>query len=130
RTAPHPAPRGIPADRTRIGRRDSLGKPPPARNPCSTSPTPPASRSSGGTRNPIPTLTSSPLKRLAEHPEHFLATARYGGLPDGPGRVMAEVETAILGELTYTILRDAILAHPPMAEGFDAVFAAIPTASR
>jgi hypothetical protein len=70
------------------------------------------------------------LKRLAEHPEHFLATARYGGLPDDPGRVMAAVETAILGGLTYTNLRDAILAHPPMAEGLNAVFAAIPTASR
>jgi pyruvate/2-oxoglutarate dehydrogenase complex dihydrolipoamide dehydrogenase (E3) component len=42
------------------------------------------------------------------------------------GEVMAVVQTAMLGGLPYTVLRDAILAHPTMAEGLNALFAAIP----
>jgi pyruvate/2-oxoglutarate dehydrogenase complex dihydrolipoamide dehydrogenase (E3) component len=42
------------------------------------------------------------------------------------GEVMAVVQTAMLGGLSYTVLRDAILAHPTMAEGLNALFAAIP----
>jgi pyruvate/2-oxoglutarate dehydrogenase complex dihydrolipoamide dehydrogenase (E3) component len=41
------------------------------------------------------------------------------------GEVMAVVQTAILGGLPYTVLRDAILAHPTMAEGLNGLFAAI-----
>ena len=44
------------------------------------------------------------------------------------GEVMAAVQTAMLGGLPYTVLRDAILAHPTMAEGLNALFAAIPAA--
>jgi hypothetical protein len=32
----------------------------------------------------------------------------------------------MLGALPYTVLRDAILTHPTMAEGLNALFAAIP----
>src|SRR5271165_3583975 len=46
------------------------------------------------------------------------------------GEVMAAVQTAILGELPYTVFRDAILAHPTMAEGLNVLFAAIPAAPR
>jgi len=46
------------------------------------------------------------------------------------GEVMAAVQTAILGGLPYTVFRDAILAHPTMAEGLNALFAAIPAAPR
>jgi pyruvate/2-oxoglutarate dehydrogenase complex dihydrolipoamide dehydrogenase (E3) component len=42
------------------------------------------------------------------------------------GEVMAAVQTAMLGGLPYTLFRDAILAHPTMAEGLNALFAAIP----
>jgi pyruvate/2-oxoglutarate dehydrogenase complex dihydrolipoamide dehydrogenase (E3) component len=42
------------------------------------------------------------------------------------GEVMAVVETAILGGLPFAVLRDAILAHPTMAEGLNGLFAAIP----
>jgi pyruvate/2-oxoglutarate dehydrogenase complex dihydrolipoamide dehydrogenase (E3) component len=42
------------------------------------------------------------------------------------GEVMAAVKTAILGELPYTVFRDAILAHPTMAEGLNVLFAGIP----
>ena len=46
--------------------------------------------------------------------------------PDA-GEVVSVVETAMLGGLPYTVLRDAILAHPTMAEGLNALFAAIPS---
>jgi pyruvate/2-oxoglutarate dehydrogenase complex dihydrolipoamide dehydrogenase (E3) component len=42
------------------------------------------------------------------------------------GEVMAAVQTAMLGGLPYTVFRDAILAHPTMAEGLNGLFAAIP----
>ena len=44
------------------------------------------------------------------------------------GEVMATVQTAILAGLPNTQLRDAILAHPTMAEGLNALFAAVPKA--
>ena len=45
--------------------------------------------------------------------------------PDA-GEVLAAVQTAMLGGLPYTVLRDAILTHPTMAEGLNTLFAAIP----
>jgi hypothetical protein len=45
--------------------------------------------------------------------------------PEG-GEVMAAVQTAMLGGLPYTVLRDAILAHPTMASGLNSLFAAVP----
>jgi pyruvate/2-oxoglutarate dehydrogenase complex dihydrolipoamide dehydrogenase (E3) component len=35
------------------------------------------------------------------------------------GEVLAVVQTAMLGGLPYTVLRDAILTHPTMAEGLN-----------
>jgi pyruvate/2-oxoglutarate dehydrogenase complex dihydrolipoamide dehydrogenase (E3) component len=46
------------------------------------------------------------------------------------GEVMAVVQTAMLGGLPFTILREAILAHPTMAEGLNGLFAAVPSAPR
>jgi pyruvate/2-oxoglutarate dehydrogenase complex dihydrolipoamide dehydrogenase (E3) component len=46
------------------------------------------------------------------------------------GEVMAVVQTAILGGQPFTVIRDAILAHPTMAEGLNALFAAIPAVPR
>jgi len=46
------------------------------------------------------------------------------------GEVMAAVQTAILGRLPYTLFRDAILTHPTMAEGLNALFATVPAAER
>ncbi len=42
------------------------------------------------------------------------------------GEVMAVVQTAMLGGLPYTLLRDAVLAHPTMAEGLGGLFGAVP----
>jgi pyruvate/2-oxoglutarate dehydrogenase complex dihydrolipoamide dehydrogenase (E3) component len=45
------------------------------------------------------------------------------------GEVMAVVQTAMLAGMPYTGLRDAILAHPTMAEGLKALFSEVPTPS-
>ncbi len=42
------------------------------------------------------------------------------------GEVMAVVQTAMLASMPYTGLRDAIIAHPTMAEGLGALFSNIP----
>ena len=42
------------------------------------------------------------------------------------GEVMAVVQTAMLADLPYPKLRDAILAHPTMAEGLGSLFANVP----
>src|SRR5215469_13831989 len=43
------------------------------------------------------------------------------------GEVTAAVQTAMLADLPYPRLRDAILAHPTMAEGLDALFSNVPS---
>jgi pyruvate/2-oxoglutarate dehydrogenase complex dihydrolipoamide dehydrogenase (E3) component len=45
------------------------------------------------------------------------------------GEVMAAVQTAILAELPYSRLRDAVIAHPTMAEGLNDLFANVPPRS-
>jgi len=42
------------------------------------------------------------------------------------GEVMAVVQTAMLADLPYPKLRDAILAQPTMAEGLGSLFANVP----
>jgi pyruvate/2-oxoglutarate dehydrogenase complex dihydrolipoamide dehydrogenase (E3) component len=42
------------------------------------------------------------------------------------GEVMAVVQTAMLAGMPYTGLRDAVLAHPTMAEGLGGLFSRIP----
>ena len=42
------------------------------------------------------------------------------------GEVMSVVQTAMLAQLPYTSLRDAIFTHPTMAEGLNVLFAAPP----
>jgi probable pyridine nucleotide-disulfide oxidoreductase len=38
------------------------------------------------------------------------------------GEVMAAVQMVMLARSPYTVLRDAILTHPTMAEGLNALF--------
>ncbi len=45
------------------------------------------------------------------------------------GEVMAVVQTAMEAKLPYTALRDAILTHPTMAEGLNALFGNVPDGS-
>jgi pyruvate/2-oxoglutarate dehydrogenase complex dihydrolipoamide dehydrogenase (E3) component len=46
------------------------------------------------------------------------------------GELMSVVQTAMLAKLPYTALRDAIYAHPTMAEGLTVLFAAVPAQSK
>ena len=41
------------------------------------------------------------------------------------GEIMAQVQIAMLGKLTYTVLREAIFAHPTLAESLNNVFGSI-----
>jgi len=67
------------------------------------------------------------MKVLVETPgDRILGFTMIG--PDA-GEVMAVVQTAMLGGLPYTVFRDAILAHPTMAEGLSGLFTAVPSAS-
>jgi pyruvate/2-oxoglutarate dehydrogenase complex dihydrolipoamide dehydrogenase (E3) component len=47
-------------------------------------------------------------------------------LGTGAGEVIAAVQTAMLAGLAYTRLRDAIFAHPTMAEGLGVLLAGVP----
>ena len=39
---------------------------------------------------------------------------------------MGTVQTAMLGGLPYTMLRDAVFAHPTMTEGLKSLFGGVP----
>ena len=45
------------------------------------------------------------------------------------GEVLAVVQTAMVADLPYSALRDAILAHPTMAEGLDPLLSNVPARS-
>ena len=47
----------------------------------------------------------------------------------GAGEVMAVVEMAMLAGMPYTRLREAVLAHPTMAEGLGSLFSNVPPRS-
>ena len=49
----------------------------------------------------------------------------FAMLGERAGEVMTTVQTAMLGRLPYTVLRDAILAHPTIAEGLNMLFAVV-----
>jgi len=46
------------------------------------------------------------------------------------GEIMSVVQTSMLAGQPYTTLRDAIFAHPTMAEGLGGLFAAVPARSK
>jgi pyruvate/2-oxoglutarate dehydrogenase complex dihydrolipoamide dehydrogenase (E3) component len=46
------------------------------------------------------------------------------------GELMGVVQTAMLAKQPYTLLRDAILAHPTMVEGLNVLFAAVPARAK
>jgi pyruvate/2-oxoglutarate dehydrogenase complex dihydrolipoamide dehydrogenase (E3) component len=46
------------------------------------------------------------------------------------GEIMAVVQVAIIAGLPYTTLRDAIFAHPTMAEGLISLLANVPLATK
>jgi pyruvate/2-oxoglutarate dehydrogenase complex dihydrolipoamide dehydrogenase (E3) component len=73
-------------------------------------------RTTGETRGFMKTLLDARTDRI-------LGFTMFG--PEA-GEVMAVVQTAMLAGMPYTGLRDAILAHPTMAEGLGPLFSAVP----
>ncbi len=64
------------------------------------------------------------MKALVEADgDHILGFTMIGA---EAGEVMAVVQTAMLARMPYTALRDAIIAHPTMAEGLGALFSNVP----
>ena len=45
------------------------------------------------------------------------------------GEVLAAAQTAMLADLPYTRLRDAVLAHPTLAEGLGPLLSNVPAPS-
>jgi pyruvate/2-oxoglutarate dehydrogenase complex dihydrolipoamide dehydrogenase (E3) component len=64
------------------------------------------------------------MKALIDPSDHRI----LGFTMIGPeaGEVVAVVQTAMLAGFPYTVLRDAMLTHPTMAEGLNSLFAAVP----
>jgi pyruvate/2-oxoglutarate dehydrogenase complex dihydrolipoamide dehydrogenase (E3) component len=60
---------------------------------------------------------------VAAHDDRILGFTMIGA---EAGEVMAAVQTAMIAGLPYTGLRDAVLAHPTMAEGLGSLFSNVP----
>jgi pyruvate/2-oxoglutarate dehydrogenase complex dihydrolipoamide dehydrogenase (E3) component len=83
--------------------------------------------------------TSAVLRAQATGERQGFMKALIGGSDDrilgftmigaDAGEVMAAVQTAMLADLPYSRLRDAILAHPTMAEGLGSLFSNVPPRS-
>ncbi|HTW64780.1 MAG TPA: FAD-dependent oxidoreductase [Bryobacteraceae bacterium] len=63
------------------------------------------------------------LKALIGESDEILG---FSALGEQAGELMSVVQTAMMGKLPYTSLRDAIFTHPTMAEGLNVLFAAAP----
>ena len=63
---------------------------------------------------------------VAENDDRILGFTMIGA---EAGEVMAAVQTAMLADLPYSRLRDAVLAHPTMAEGLGFLFSNVPPRS-
>ena len=59
------------------------------------------------------------MKALVGNDDRILGFTMIGS---EAGEVIAAVQTAMLANLAYPRLRDAILAHPTMVESFDPLF--------
>jgi pyruvate/2-oxoglutarate dehydrogenase complex dihydrolipoamide dehydrogenase (E3) component len=62
---------------------------------------------------------------VAASDDRILGFTMIGAEADG---LLAAMQLAILGRLPYPLIRDAIFAHPTMAEGLEALFANVPRA--
>ena len=64
------------------------------------------------------------MKALVGDDDRIVGFAMIGS---EAGEVMAVVQTAMMGDLPCPLFRDAILAHPTMAEGLNFLFSSVPT---
>jgi pyruvate/2-oxoglutarate dehydrogenase complex dihydrolipoamide dehydrogenase (E3) component len=60
---------------------------------------------------------------VAESDDRILGFTMIGAEADG---LLAAMQTAILAKLPYPAVRDAIFAHPTMAEGLGLLFSSLP----
>jgi pyruvate/2-oxoglutarate dehydrogenase complex dihydrolipoamide dehydrogenase (E3) component len=65
------------------------------------------------------------MKALVGADDRVLGFTVFG--VDG-GEIMSAIQIAMIGNLPYTAIRDAILAHPTLMEGLIALFSSAPTA--
>lgn len=64
------------------------------------------------------------LKALVDtQSDRILGFTAFGA---GAGETMSAVQVAMLGQVPYTTLRDAVLTHPTFAEGLSHLFASVP----
>jgi pyruvate/2-oxoglutarate dehydrogenase complex dihydrolipoamide dehydrogenase (E3) component len=63
------------------------------------------------------------MKALVANDDRILGFTMIGA---EAGEVMTVVHTAMLAELPYPRLRDAVIAHPTMAEGLGQLFSNVP----
>ena len=70
-------------------------------------------------RTRTPSQTAGFMKALVDPQDRIAGFTMIGS---EAGEVMAVVQAAMLGGLPYGVLRDAILAHPTMTEGLNALF--------
>jgi pyruvate/2-oxoglutarate dehydrogenase complex dihydrolipoamide dehydrogenase (E3) component len=52
----------------------------------------------------------------------------FTALATGAGEIMAAIQVAMIGNLPYTALRDAVLTHPTLVEGLTPLFSSVPSA--
>lgn len=60
---------------------------------------------------------------VAKHSDEILGFTAFGF---EASELMVAIQTAMLGHLPYTLLRDAILTHPTMSEGLSPLLAGVP----
>ena len=48
----------------------------------------------------------------------------------GAGEIMGAVQIAMIAQLPYTALRDAVLTHPTLLEGLVGLFSSVPQAAK
>lgn len=67
--------------------------------------------------------TAGFMKALVDADDRIVGFTMIGA---EAGEVLAVVQTAMLASLPYSALRDAVLTHPTMAEGLNALFGNVP----
>jgi pyruvate/2-oxoglutarate dehydrogenase complex dihydrolipoamide dehydrogenase (E3) component len=67
------------------------------------------------------------VKAVIADDDRILGCTAFGA---GASELVAAVQTAMLGALPYTVLRDAIFTHPTSAEGLGALFANVSPPSK
>jgi pyruvate/2-oxoglutarate dehydrogenase complex dihydrolipoamide dehydrogenase (E3) component len=66
------------------------------------------------------------MKALIDsHSDRILGFTAFG---TGAGEIMGAVQIAMIGNLPYTAVRDAVLTHPTLLEGLISLFSAVPPA--